>query len=418
MLTKWESAFALAEKHISIVANDVLNLFKKIAQAKPTQDDYDRLHSYASSGHLRKEYRKRKFPTFIEPVLKQVNELNRFTYSYLPLTKVCMKYISQSNWIVRKLFAEVESHSKRIATRTHYQEYSTIFDGSFSSRLVGKLKLELFVDDANFAPSNGLGSKGQKFINAYLSCADIPFEKRIHSNEMETVIIANRTKLNKSGSDNNQLKHLFEDFKQELRHLMIKGLQVEVNGKCETIQVTLSTIIGDNLGVYEIMGNKRCFNNDAYVCRYCGAKGKRKRNNSGDVLEIQSLCQSFPLITEQGTRTLEELGILREFVFDGLPGISRWNCAPPDLTHDLAEGVVLNVLELILTSIARNDLTGTVKYNTAVIIKQFDQHKFYEGKPALKWTGAEGFKLDGKAIQVSKFKTNSSVSILIALFSF
>jgi hypothetical protein len=399
MLAKWEASFALAERHVSKIAVDILKFYQNF-EKKPSHVDYLNLNKYAKSAYLRKEYRVRKYDTYIQPVVKQVNELNRFSYSYLPITQVCIKYLRESNWLVRKLFSE--SSKNQVAAKRHYKEYSTIFDGSFSSRLIGKLKLEIFIDDANFAPSNGIGTKGQKFLNVYLTCSDIPFEKRIHSNEMEMILVANRAKLNKLESSNS-LRHLFGHFREELSHLMKNGLQIEVDNKSATIFVTLSTICGDNLGVYELTGNKRCFSLDAFVCRFCGAKGRRKNGDDSEVLDIQSLCQSYPLISEQGAHSLSELGIIHDFVFDGLPGITRWNCAPPDLTHDLAEGVVTNIIELLLTSIVkRNGFLGSTKYNITIIAKRIENRKFYEGTPIAKWCGSEGFKIVGKAIQVSK----------------
>ena len=36
-----------------------------------------------------------------------------------------------------------------------------------------------------------------------------------------------------------------------------------------------------------------------------------------------------------------------------------------------------------------------------IIEERFDKFPFYEGNPRLKWDGKKGFKLEGKAIQVS-----------------
>lgn len=77
--------------------------------------------------------------------------------------------------------------------------------------------------------------------------------------------------------------------------------------------------------------------------------------------------------------------------------------------HDLAEGVVPAILELILTTIANtyslDPSAGRARlsFSRKVIESRFENFSFFEGSPQLKWKqvpNKSGFKLDGTALQV------------------
>lgn len=75
--------------------------------------------------------------------------------------------------------------------------------------------------------------------------------------------------------------------------------------------------------------------------------------------------------------------------------------------HDLSEGVIPAILELILTYIATNyklvpNIRAWQSANRELIIGRFENFSFYEGQPSLKWvslSGKNGFKLSGTALQ-------------------
>lgn len=78
--------------------------------------------------------------------------------------------------------------------------------------------------------------------------------------------------------------------------------------------------------------------------------------------------------------------------------------------HDLAEGVVPAILELILTNIVKTytlgPSAGRARQSSSrkLIESRFENFLFFEGSPQLKWkqmTNNSGFKLDGTALQVT-----------------
>src|SRR5699024_6114834 len=138
---------------------------------------------------------------------------------------------------------------------------------------------------------------------------------------------------------------LLRQFKSDLVHLIESGIDVRIDGVNEKIYPTISTIIADNLGMYELLGMKMSFQNTAFVCRFCGGNGKSKDNGT---FSIQDDLEEFPVLANDEDLTLQQridLTTDRQFIFDGIDGISRWNIAPCDIFHDLPEGVLQDALE-------------------------------------------------------------------------
>lgn len=87
--------------------------------------------------------------------------------------------------------------------------------------------------------------------------------------------------------------------------------------------------------------------------------------------------------------------------------------------HDLCEGIIPSILELILTSICSkyslNQSTPTPQKSFAkkIIEQEFQKFDFYEGKPTLSWDANKrnGFKIDGTAVQVNYVKVLSTIYI-------
>ena len=132
------------------------------------------------------------------------------------------------------------------------------------------------------------------------------------------------------------------------------------------------------------------FKTYSYYCRKCGArgfeKGSKRKGPKGkgakdkveaNLNDIQNLQIHRPLLSHLPPEQFISHGIHREFIFDGLPGIDRWN------------------LNLILTSISkRKDVPRTVVADMKLRLKNFP---FYESGLQL---SKKGFKIRASAIKV------------------
>lgn len=410
------------KKIISATVNEMATDALKAGafQLSTHSDDLSNFYQVAQSDYLQDIYNERKFNKFIisPKQLEIINDGNTLKYTYVPFRQICEKYI-QSNAILSKIIAEQSTTFSR-----ETDLFSSISDGSVSKERCfnGKLKFEIYVDDVELTPGNGKG-KSRKFLQVYASCVDIPFCKRMHQQEIELVMMIDRKKLQRLNLAD-PLNAVLAPLKEDLSNLSQEGIQLNVDGKNITVSVVLTSLLGDNLGVYELLGRTCSFNSNSFICRFCHAHGNTNRNS---IENIQNLKIGMNLLTGKEDQSILSLGQhpFHTFPFASITGVHQWNIAPADIMHDVSEGALPLILELILTSIVEKSKAKLPSYNWGstkkesidFIIRSYnsDVVQFYEDTLELYWSEGK-FKLQGKATMVNKI--NFSCNQLFLIFYF
>lgn len=421
-----------SEKKSGQFALQLLNFFEKFRSISSEQFDEKKpiYRKIASSKDLRKDYRIRLLKEYyIKPkylTLSNSNGDKIGEIGYVPVEFLCRKYLK--NVSIR---AKLDQEANYVRST---EKFSSCLDSEQFSRLKGKLKCQLFIDDAQISPTNGLGTgKGQKYVNVYLRFIDMPAEYLSSENDIELLMMVKRSQLDMIDKDI-RMATLFHQFTKDMNRLMKNG--IEIDGK--RYNVAFCHLNGDNKGVYECLGFGEGFQNDAFVCRYCLATGrcrhvspevaaqtrlhnKNLRHNvpsSEPLVEVpkcdQAEChtiqdnQIYPLKRSENYISKSEStknGVVRNFPFQSLfiHGIDPSNIASPDPLHDLCEGTLQCIVEIIFHQ-AKNIIQGihrklTVGQIETIFAKSIRNFPFFEGNPKLRWQKGE-FKLEGKGIQV------------------
>lgn len=396
---------------VNEMATDALD-FGAFHHHSLSEEDLKDFYSVARSDYLQDIYNERHLKEHV--ILPQQRELSNngttMKYTYVSFRQICEKYI-KNKYILQKIILEQ-------STQIHQSDaYESILDGELSEErnFRGKLKFELYVDDVELMPGNGKG-KSRKYLQVYTSCVDVPFHRRMHQNQIELLMMIDRKKVTTLNIDD-PLPALFSPLKQDLVELMNDGLQVEFKGQRFTVQVVITSILGDNLGIYELLGRSCSFNSNSFVCRYCHAYGNSKRDA---VENTQNISIGMNLVTGQEDGSFLSLGqhTVRTFPFAGLSDINQWNIAAPDIMHDVNEGTMTHVLELILTSLVEKSKAKFDSYNWGNTKREVVNFingaytsgfvPFYEGSVDISWSEGS-FKLLGNAALVSK-KLRSTLS--------
>ncbi len=389
---KFKFDLCLPYSHANEVASSMLSLFKTyLSSPHITQESLNLCTKVAKSDHLQSVYKDQALSYHIEPeMIPLVNSEGTKvgSYSYVSLKKLISKYLSNQS-LLQHLVNE-----SNLSFRQLPAQFSSILDGDANkTRLKGKLKIEIYLDDCQLAPSGMFASSRQKHLMVYMTFADLPFNFRTSMKDIEVLMIANRSKL-KLLPDNG-IPVLLNKLKSELE--VNRFFSVPFNGRQVIIEVALSNINGDNLQINEILGFKQSFNNNSFVCRYCGVGGNERQ--SEDTIHQQD--RIYDLLTEippnlSPAELKAQFGIMKTSIFDNFNGINQFNICPPDLAHDLAEGVVLETLLLILRSMATNHLSQQAILEK---IAKFEPH-LYEGKAEIKPDVHNSFTIKSKAVQV------------------
>ena len=258
----------IPSKLVNLIGQRTLDLCKKFREAyletkgsaRDVLQNLDEYARVANSSDLQIKYFEQRYKSTytkprIEKYITDPTTGTRYEYKHasLPITHLAQQVL-QDKRVQDKLekeCAELNSNQNSGSNniQTENKIYDSILSGSIVSRVQGKLKLELFIDDCQIAPS-GPFNKTQKYIMVYATFADLPMEERCCRENMEMVVMANRNNLKglKSRRFKDPLVALFSKMKSELKHLMKNGIEINVNGETKRFGFTLCTICGDNLG--------------------------------------------------------------------------------------------------------------------------------------------------------------------------
>ena len=229
--------------------------------------------------------------------------------------------------------------------------YRSFHDGSEHQGRHGQINISIYFDE--FSLTNPLGNKvaKQKMGAFYLSLPDIP------SGQLKHIFLAVlvRSKYFKSESLDSILKPLLDD----LTKLGNEGIQIEVDGEKKTCTGTVRFVIGDNLGQHFVGRYNECFSGGNRLCRFChvssvqmgvvlSEKECRMRTQEEHDAEIQALMES-----ESPEKLHQLFGLKGQSPFSRLPEFSIIGRQPPDIAHDIFEGVAPLVIKWVLTALVR-----------------------------------------------------------------
>ncbi|OTF76028.1 hypothetical protein BLA29_002122 [Euroglyphus maynei] len=157
------------------------------------------------------------------------------------------------------------------------------------------------------------------------------------------------------------------------------------------LPIKLAFVIGDNLSVSELLGFKQTFG-PYFICRYCKARYDQIKKKD---VHVKELHLNYTISDEVLGTEIEKItsnkqykspyGIMFPSPFLKLD-INIFQISPPDIFHDLIEGPLSNICQIILKK---------ANYSKIVIDRRMS---------AIKWVNCKinisaNFHLNGKAIQ-------------------
>lgn len=136
----------VALEKVNDIVSDTLGFVANLLRQHDISHDslkLDFYHRMASSNHLQEVYLQRKHD-YVSPhmyIIKTPCE-KEFNYVYTPIRNLIYNFVKSNPWIVNALDEEKVRRQSSINDHTCF---SSIMDGFISDRLIGKLKIELFL---------------------------------------------------------------------------------------------------------------------------------------------------------------------------------------------------------------------------------------------------------------------------------
>lgn len=338
----------LPESACAEVAKCVENIGKQIIRENESssgeQPCMDALQMFQSN-HKYERFVKDHLP-FIEPetVIVGRKENGKVdSYQYISL-KSQLRHLVSLPQMYSWIFEDSDMESTNM---------TDVFDGSAHSRRE-KNTLYISISYDDFEVANPLGSAAgvHKLAALNFSLLNVPAKLRSKVDSIFMLVLCLTAVVREYGWSV-ILRRLIDDLKE----LCTSGMEVCVRGELVTVYAKLLFLPCDNLAVHNIAGYVENFSSGKSPCRFCLASVKDMQDKfseedftprTADVYQKQ-----LKLLEDHGfaQEVIQETGIKDKCIFSELPYFNVTSGFPPDIGHDLLEGVVPYTLALVLKTV-------------------------------------------------------------------
>lgn len=317
------------------------------------------------------------------------------TYEYVPLIPQLKRLCPDES---RLLTLQDDSMSGRgagdDAHRLH--ELRGIWDGTMhQGSAKSTLHLSVYYDD--FQVGNPLSSKAKDSKVGAVYCAINNLEGGTQVNNILLVMIFYQNLLQK-----HSWARLLQPLMEELTELESDGLCLESGVK---VSVRLAAVLGDNLGVHSIAGFSTAFHGGAMMCRHClGSKEEIQQKTAATDFQLRTCNEYDAKVSLLEESDYEEslclaFGIKRPCPFNMLSEFHCMTALPPDIMHDLFEGVLPSTMGLVTNQLIEENVVTLEDLNRS--IQSFPYARLDVNHPGpLRRYGSSGVVLKGKASEM------------------
>ena len=228
-----------------------------------------------------------------------------------------------------------------------------VFDGTaHSQRKKNTMYLAISYDD--FEVANPLGSAAgvHKLAALHFSLLNVPVEHRSKVDSLHLLVLSLSSVVAEYG-----WSVVLERLLDDLKELYTTGMEVNIDGKMVTVYAELVFLPCDNLAVHNIAGFVANFSSAKHPCRFCLATPEEFQDNFTEDHFVQRTADLYQRQLQQvedsgfQAEVIAETGVKCRCVFSELPYFNVTCSFPPDIGHDLLEGVVPYTLSLVLEKI-------------------------------------------------------------------
>ena len=210
------------------------------------------------------------------------------------------------------------------------------------------LHLTLYTDEWETVNPLGTSRKQHKVNAFYWVFTNIQSQHRSTVHTLQLVLLAKYNDVRAFG-----LRKYLHPVLTDLAFLEKEGVYVESLGT--SIKGSVSCIVADNLSAHSIGGFVESFSpNVAHPCRFCTATSQDIQNVELDITDLTRRCrQDHDLHVKEATATAtvsSAFGVKSNCVFhEYLSSFHVTSALPPDISHDLLEGLVPVEIALCLS---------------------------------------------------------------------
>lgn len=290
-----------------------------------------------SSSYQRKQYYKAKF-NIVEPTEYFLDAKENKTFQYISILKSLQVLLNRTDIIDKIVSNHGTQRQRESGNETLYRSYKDgqhCKENGLLSEKDLSLSITLYADDFEVCNPLGTSRKTHKLLAVYWILENLPPGSHSSLSSIFLAILCKTTYVKSFGYEK-----IFEPLLRDLRSLEVDGIFVPQLNK--TLKGTVQTIVADNLGAHGIAGFVENFTGP-FICRFCTAQ-------TADIQLHEVRSGIFSLRTKETHETHVKtaldsgsnvFGVKRACPFTkALSYFHVLSGYPPDIAHDLFEGIV------------------------------------------------------------------------------
>ncbi|XP_040074212.2 uncharacterized protein LOC8024264 [Ixodes scapularis] len=275
-------------------------------------------------------------------------------FTYVPVLKVLEHSLNKLS---------VDLSSRRSARSGEF--LVDVFDGTafqehaYFQGDAKKICIQLHTDE--FEVCDPLGSKRgrHKMMAVYYTVLNAPVDTRSKLSSIHLAVLAKEKLVIKYG-----LKKVLEPLVNDIARLETVG--IVVNG--EVLNGSVFFVTGDNLSLHRLGGFK-CSFSQGRICRHCMALRQEisRKHRPSDFAERTPTVHDHHLsLLTCGVSSLSLYGVRSECAV-AFSGFHPTQHLPPDIMHDLHEGVIPFLLKQVISSLVKDGVFSLEVLNAAIV---------------------------------------------------
>lgn len=291
-----------------------------------------------STDHRRNIYFKEHFP-IIEPTEYLYNTAHKNCFVYISVTKVLETLLGCTDFFDKVVFNQeaLSGHFKSFQDGKYYKE----------NKLLGEqntcISLGLYIDDFEVCNPLGTSRKLHKITAVYWVVLNLPARFRSGLTSIQLALLGKSVDVKQYGYEK-----FLEPLLKDIKCLEQEGIFIEAVG--QFVKSSVYCVCADNLGAHGLAGFSESFAVDKF-CRFCLISRGHIATTDVNDFQLRSVDQHNLFLEElrQGANLKSVNGVKSECVlgkhllfFHPITGF------PPDILHDLLEGVIPVELSLCL----------------------------------------------------------------------
>ncbi len=266
------------------------------------------------------------------------------TFQYIPINSVLCKLLSHGDVIDSITNQEVIKADNNLH---NFCDGELFKNDPYFIAYPSALQIQLYLDELELC--NPLGSRRgkHKVTVIYYMIGNLPKHFRSQQKFIHLSNIVEHKFIKEAGYNyDNVLQHLLRD----LQVLQTEGLEITVNGKQKNIRGKLIGVSADNLSAHTLAGFQIHFQSGR-ICRFCmidHADISTCFDESQCTLRCKNNYDYHLQAVEENAANANIYGVRKACALQSLPLFDVITSFPPDIMHDLMEGVIPITIQLLL----------------------------------------------------------------------